>query len=214
MYDESQPPHSISGWEKLQHDDWQKLTTPEVTRRGISNWTERARARVEEREIEEPSLISLIVSRLRKHKSTFASPGKAIGAILTHLGQKAFVWLAAFAGLMAIVVQVVAARMRALNSSKSPRVQDLMAAVSRRTGALQKRFRYSSIAGRVFDEKDVDGSGEIDKTELYCLVLQIYTTVPLFTRSMHTFYPHVLFSPAVQVTNYFPSCLYPPSKVR
>lgn len=166
----------------------QTLSSPSQQR--AAAWSARARNRVAEQEIE-PSLLSLVISQLRQRSASF-SPGKAIGAIITHLGQSAFVALATFAGLAAICVQLVAARMRALNSSKSPRVQDLVAAVGRHTGALADRLKYSAIAGRVFDQNDIDGDNEIDKTELYCLVLQIYTTV----------------------INYFPSCLYPPSKIQ
>lgn len=60
----------------------------------------------------------------------------------------------------------------------SKRLQRVMAALRERFRTAVDELRYDTIAGRMFDEvADVDGSGTVNRVELYTLSLRLYLAI-------------------------------------
>ena len=90
----------------------------------------------------------------------------------------------------ALLVEQVTRRMRTLDNGPEW-VRVLIAQQQERLRWLLGKMRYESIVAQLFENvADVDADGSVDRTELYCMTLQLY----------------------LLVTQYMPQCLTPPSK--
>ena len=134
------------------------------------------------------SLTALIRRRLARLQVTNVK--LLLGSICSQLGRSAYLYMSSAICLVAVGAQYVLRRMRRFDGSGPEWMHRRMAKLKARAESLVGRLRVEALAARLYPSVDLDGDGSVDRVELHCMCLQLYS----------------------KVTQYMPQVLTPPSK--
>ena len=135
----------------------------------------------------EISFMTLLNRRLRRLQ--FDLPD-FVGSIVSQFGHKADLAITSGLALVAVTAQYTLRRMRQLDGSGPEWIQRRIAGLKARMERLLGRLRVEALAAWLYPKVDMDGDGSVDRVELHCMCLQLYS----------------------KVTQFMPQVLTPPSK--
>ena len=135
----------------------------------------------------EISFMTLLSRRLRRLQ--FDLPD-FVGSIVSQFGHKADLAITSGLALVAVTAQYTLRRMRQLDGSGPEWIQRRIAGLKARMERLLGRLRVEALAAWLYPKVDMDGDGSVDRVELHCMCLQLYS----------------------KVTQFMPQVLTPPSK--
>ena len=136
----------------------------------------------------EISLITLIGRRFRRLQYTRFD--LLLGSIVSQFGHSADLAISSGIALVAVTAHYILRRMRQLDGSGPEWIHRRIARLKVRMERLLGRLRVEALAAWLYPKVDMDGDGSVDRVELHCMCLQLYS----------------------KVTQFMPQVLTPPSK--
>jgi len=185
---------SSIGGEKSSLPPTRRPPTPE--RRSATAKSHRGAARLDVDELPanwldedfEISLITLIGRRFRRLQYTRFD--LLLGSIVSQFGHSADLAISSGLALVAVTAQYILRRMRQLDGSGPEWIHRRISRLKARMERLLGRLRVEALAAWLYPKVDMDGDGSVDRVELHCMCLQLYS----------------------KVTQFMPQVLTPPSK--
>jgi hypothetical protein len=182
------------GGEKSSLPPTRRPPTPE--RRSATAKSHRGAARLDVDELPanwldedfEISLITLIGRRFRRLQYTRFD--LLLGSIVSQFGHSADLAISSGLALVAVTAQYILRRMRQLDGSGPEWIHRRISRLKARMERLLGRLRVEALAAWLYPKVDMDGDGSVDRVELHCMCLQLYS----------------------KVTQFMPQVLTPPSK--
>jgi hypothetical protein len=144
----------------------------------------------EDEDDEDVSIFRLAIARLR---STRISPRELISSVVAQLGQTAFLITSSFVAVVAVTLQTLSHRSRALSGDKVARqieahANGLIAKAKEQIEACS----LHAMARKAFRDADISGDGAVNSGEIYAVVLNLYLQIGTLAKVTPPERAHVL----------------------
>jgi hypothetical protein len=130
---------------------------------------------------------------LAKLRSMRVSPRELIASVVAQLGQTAFLITSSFVAVVALTLQTLSQRSRALGSDKVVRQIEAQAnGLLAKAKAQVDSFSIHAMARKAFKDADISGDGSVNAGEVYAVVLSLYLQIGTLAKVTPPDRSHVL----------------------
>jgi len=144
----------------------------------------------DEDEDEDIPIFRLALARLRSMRF---SPGELVASVVAQLGQTAFLITSSFVAVVAVTLQTLSHRSRALRGDTVARQIEAQAnGLLAKAKAQVESFSIHAMARKAFKDADISGDGSVNAGEVYAAVLSLYLQIGMLAKVTPPARAHVL----------------------